>query len=303
MAEYTYVLGVPNFANYEASASLIRVPRGGGEIDYVSIGEDRLTRTKHTYAFPLRGIQYCLDAFGLESLEQIDFIYTDYARLAALVEQRARLPQARTRLPEAAAALSTRAHSRCRSSRRARGVGLLSVALRRGGRARRGLARLAAEHADALSLSRWRGPHARAGRSLGHRPPLLSRDRICPSVRSREGLRQDDGPGAVRRGAPRPGAGLLAARPGHVLGLQRVLQPSSAPARRREGRAAMRGPRARARSVLRARGVRRPAGMRTADGPDGRVRVRADRQPEPLYCRWHGAEWPRQCTRASALAV
>src|SRR6185436_6512574 len=45
------------------------------------IGEDRLTRTKHTYAFPLRGIQYCLDAFGLESLEQIDFIYTDYARL------------------------------------------------------------------------------------------------------------------------------------------------------------------------------------------------------------------------------
>jgi carbamoyltransferase len=81
VSQYTYVLGVPNFANYEASASLIRVPRAGGEIAYVSIGEDRLTRTKHTYAFPLRGIQYCLDAFGLESLEQIDFIYTDYARL------------------------------------------------------------------------------------------------------------------------------------------------------------------------------------------------------------------------------
>ena len=80
-SEFTYVLGVPNFANYEASASLIRVPRRGGEIAYVSIGEDRLTRTKHTYAFPLRGIHYCLDAFGLESLEQIDFIYTDYARL------------------------------------------------------------------------------------------------------------------------------------------------------------------------------------------------------------------------------
>jgi predicted NodU family carbamoyl transferase len=79
--EYTYVLGVPNFANYEASASLIRVPRGGGDIAYVAIAEDRLTRTKHTYAFPLRGIQYCLEAFGLESLEQIDFIYTDYARL------------------------------------------------------------------------------------------------------------------------------------------------------------------------------------------------------------------------------
>jgi len=79
--DFTYVLGVPNFANYEASASLIRVPHGGGDIAYVSIAEDRLTRTKHTYAFPLRGIQYCLEAFGLESLEQIDFIYTDYARL------------------------------------------------------------------------------------------------------------------------------------------------------------------------------------------------------------------------------
>jgi len=81
LADFVYVLGVPNFANYEASASLIRVPRGGGEIAYVSIAEDRLTRTKHTYAFPLRGIQYCLESFGLESIEQIDFIYTDYARL------------------------------------------------------------------------------------------------------------------------------------------------------------------------------------------------------------------------------
>ncbi len=81
MGQFVYVLGVPNFANYEASAALIRVPRDGGEIAYVSVGEDRLTRTKHTYAFPLRGIHYCLDAFGLESLEQVDFIYTDYARL------------------------------------------------------------------------------------------------------------------------------------------------------------------------------------------------------------------------------
>jgi carbamoyltransferase len=81
VSDFVYVLGVPNFANYEASASLIRVPRGGGDVAYVSIAEDRLTRTKHTYAFPLRGIQYCLEAFGLESLEQVDHIYTDYARL------------------------------------------------------------------------------------------------------------------------------------------------------------------------------------------------------------------------------
>jgi carbamoyltransferase len=79
--EYLYILGVPNFANYEATAALIRVPRRGGAIDYVTIAEERLARTKHAYDFPLRGIGYCLQAFGLESLEQVDFIYTDYARV------------------------------------------------------------------------------------------------------------------------------------------------------------------------------------------------------------------------------
>lgn len=81
MNPFIHVLGVPNFANYEATASLIRVPRSGGAIDYVSVGEERLARVKHTYAFPLRGIHYCLQAFGLESLAQVDYIYTDYARL------------------------------------------------------------------------------------------------------------------------------------------------------------------------------------------------------------------------------
>ena len=81
MNDYLYILGVPNFANYEATAALIRVPRQGGEIRYVTVAEERLARTKHTYDFPLRGIDYCLRAFGLESLEQVDFIYTDYARI------------------------------------------------------------------------------------------------------------------------------------------------------------------------------------------------------------------------------
>ena len=37
------MLGVPNFANYEASAALLRIPRDGGEIEYVGIAEDRLS--------------------------------------------------------------------------------------------------------------------------------------------------------------------------------------------------------------------------------------------------------------------
>jgi carbamoyltransferase len=81
VSEYIYILGVPNFANYEASASLLRIPKSGGQIDYVCIGEDRLTRIKHTYMFPLRGIDYCLRHFGLDALEQVDYIATDYARI------------------------------------------------------------------------------------------------------------------------------------------------------------------------------------------------------------------------------
>ena len=81
MTSYVYILGVPNFANYESSAALIRVPSDGGEIDYVCIAEDRLSRAKHTYTFPLLAIDYCLKHFGLERLGQLDFIATDYARI------------------------------------------------------------------------------------------------------------------------------------------------------------------------------------------------------------------------------
>ncbi len=79
--EYTYILGAPNFLTYESSASLLRIPKGGGDIDYVCIGEDRLTRIKHTYNFPLRGIDYCLNHFGLDDVEQVDYLATDYARV------------------------------------------------------------------------------------------------------------------------------------------------------------------------------------------------------------------------------
>ena len=81
MKPFLHVLGVPNFANYEATAALIRVPREGGAIEYVTTAEERFSRVKHAYAFPLRGVHHCLQAFGLESLDEVDYIYTDYARI------------------------------------------------------------------------------------------------------------------------------------------------------------------------------------------------------------------------------
>ena len=81
MKRHIYILGVPNFANYESSCALARFPTDGGTIDYVCIGEERLTRKKYMFDFPLHGIDYCLRHFGLDSLDEVDYIATDYARL------------------------------------------------------------------------------------------------------------------------------------------------------------------------------------------------------------------------------
>ena len=271
MADFTYVLGVPNFANYEASASLIRVPRGGGDIAYVSIAEDRLTRTKHTYAFPLRGIQYCLEAFGLESLEQIDFIYTDYARLPRWMNSgpgyrklehdylklRLRYPRERIRVidhhdghagaafhlspfDEAAVlvvdSLGSRLNTQTLYHFRADGAHVLE----RGNIW--GIGRLYSLITGSVLPY---GPEKGFGKTMGLAP--------------------------YGGGASRSGARLQGARRRHVVGLQRLLQPSAAAAHRRHRRAPLRRPRARARSVLRPRRVRRAAGVRAADGAHGRA--------------------------------
>ena len=54
--QYLHILGVPNFANYESGTCLMRVPVDGGRIEYVCIGEDRITRVKHTYMFAAKNL-------------------------------------------------------------------------------------------------------------------------------------------------------------------------------------------------------------------------------------------------------
>ena len=48
-----------------------------GKLVTYAIAEARLNRYKHSYQFPLLSIQYCLEAFGLTSLDQVDFIGMD----------------------------------------------------------------------------------------------------------------------------------------------------------------------------------------------------------------------------------
>ncbi len=76
-----YILGIQSFANANSGASIVRFTEDGRELDFVAISEERLIRRKHPYTFPLHSLSYCMEAFGLESLDQIDLLVGDFIRV------------------------------------------------------------------------------------------------------------------------------------------------------------------------------------------------------------------------------
>ena len=49
----------------------------GGSLKIYTIAEARLNRRKHSFAYPLMSIAYCLGALGLDSLDDVDLICID----------------------------------------------------------------------------------------------------------------------------------------------------------------------------------------------------------------------------------
>lgn len=80
MESSKYILGLLSIANHDQGACVLKVDPDGG-FDYVAIAEERLSREKYSFKFPYFSIDYCLKHFGLESLDQIDVLATDYIRL------------------------------------------------------------------------------------------------------------------------------------------------------------------------------------------------------------------------------
>lgn len=79
------IFAFPNFARYESSAALLSDNKSSSEeLKVYTIDEERLTRIKHTYEFPLLAMQYCFDQAGLQSLDEVDLIVTDFARRPSL---------------------------------------------------------------------------------------------------------------------------------------------------------------------------------------------------------------------------
>jgi len=81
MKKFKYILGVQNFANMDSGASIIKFSVDGSILDFVAISEERLIRKKYPYTFPMFSIDYCLKYFGLNNLEEIDLLVTDWIRL------------------------------------------------------------------------------------------------------------------------------------------------------------------------------------------------------------------------------
>ena len=54
------IIGFPNFARYESAFALLTDDGDGPDLRFVTIDEERLLRVKHTYAFPLLAMEYCL---------------------------------------------------------------------------------------------------------------------------------------------------------------------------------------------------------------------------------------------------
>jgi carbamoyltransferase len=76
-----YILGIQSFANPDSGASILRTSADGEIMDYVAISEERLLRKKYPYTFPIHSLGYCMDYYGLTSLEEIDALVTDSIRV------------------------------------------------------------------------------------------------------------------------------------------------------------------------------------------------------------------------------
>ena len=77
------VLGI-KAGGHDTGAAILREYRGG--LNIVAIAEERLNRCKHSRQYPLMAIDYCLNAFGVKSVSDVDVVAFDVTpqRLAVL---------------------------------------------------------------------------------------------------------------------------------------------------------------------------------------------------------------------------
>lgn len=71
------ILAFHNYASHDSGAAIITDERG--KLEYITISDERLSRVKYSYFFPVRAIDYCMKHFGIQKLNDFDLIVSDYA--------------------------------------------------------------------------------------------------------------------------------------------------------------------------------------------------------------------------------
>jgi len=70
-----YSMGFMNYCSHDPGAALVRIENDN--IDYIFAEEGFLSRTKKSYQFPIRSLNYCLDHFGIE-IDEVDTFVFDF---------------------------------------------------------------------------------------------------------------------------------------------------------------------------------------------------------------------------------
>lgn len=71
------ILAFHNYASHDAGAAVLSDEHG--TVRVATISEERLSRVKNSYFFPVRAIDTCMAEMGVESLAEFDVIATDYS--------------------------------------------------------------------------------------------------------------------------------------------------------------------------------------------------------------------------------
>ncbi len=70
-----YSMGFMNYCSHDPGAALVRIE--GNNLDYIFAEEGFLSRTKKSYQFPIRSLNYCLDYYGIK-IDEVDTFVFDY---------------------------------------------------------------------------------------------------------------------------------------------------------------------------------------------------------------------------------
>ena len=76
------LLGLQNWASHDSSVCVLSDETDGDFVEFATIAEERLMRSKNSYQFPFLALTHCMDRLGIEHISEIDYLVSDYAQIS-----------------------------------------------------------------------------------------------------------------------------------------------------------------------------------------------------------------------------